>query len=863
MSPVNVNTEQLLPSELQEQKPNDTCSLTINTQAKAKLIHLLTNLYKNPVTSMVREIIANAIDATRLLPVAQRQPIEIHLPSKTEPFFAVTDHALGMSTQEVKDIYLHYGTSTKTNNRKQIGSYGIGAKAPLSYTQTFMVTTVKNQQETTCLINLQQVQLYTKKTTATNGTRVKIPLPQNLPAHSFNEEQLRFYRAVKTYALLPIPGIQLTVLKTVTQEFHPYGEVIPCGTIQVAQQTLPVYWHSTTTNQDAKISGRQFFSSFERLYTLLYRDYQSQLMISKYDNFAISAMIGGFTYPVSVPVMSDSPSDEFIIELQPGIMNFSSSRDEIVPDAKKQQLLEDFCEQISTSFFNTIKTIGLRKMVNTDMFPWAVRACGIFHITNFKLVQNDPTLLKQLFTNQQQVNLWNLTPRPLALLDLQENQATEIEFIIGGLHQEQQLLDVVKKRFYNRQQRPSLFNLEFDRDFDSWKDLDRYANRRWDPFCQEGVINVLTDLNDFSLVKKIIYHRKKIMQSTLKTVPTNQENYCPNILLLFQEPQQQVEPVIKQMLAGIPVTINYVSRQQTEQLVKTTKTLKRAIPQLHPFKSLLVDNAWDFYQICRHSDPFKTRINSGSDLTLGLIFDNQPATKVITKFGEEILKIIFLFQSKITLQVNLYRAATLKSYNMKQIQQQNDLVLCLHDFSTKNLQHYLSKLNLPARKITLSNHTQDLLLLLLYWSQICGQQQTNPDDYHSLRLTLEKLLQLHLLRHDPQLLDFFRITTLRSLSKVRVKRKSKIISTIAASYASRPYIPLNCIFDDFTPLYQFFNNAVQSGMLDVQSIKTTQVQADIKFIQQYWQTVRIQKQQQTKAPLLDFNSYIIHYYLTK
>ena len=851
MSPVNVNAEQLLPSELQEQKPNDTCSLTINTQAQAQLIQLLTNLYKNPVTSMVREIIANAIDATRLLPVAQRQPIEIHLPSKTEPFFAVTDHALGMSTQEVKDIYLHYGTSTKTNNRKQIGSYGIGAKAPLSYTQTFMVTTVKNQQETTCLINLQQVQLYTKKTTATNGTRVKIPLPQNLPAHSFNEEQLRFYRAVKTYALLPIPGIQLTGLKTVTQEFHPYGEVIPCGTIQVAQQTLPVYWHSTTTNQDAKISGRQFFSSFERLYTLLYRDYQSQLMISKYDNFAISAMIGGFTYPVSVPVMSDSPSDEFIIELQPGIVNFSSSRDEIVPDAKKQQLLEDFCEQISTSFFNTIKTIGLRKMVNTDMFPWAILACASFHLWRRDSVTVDPLLIKQLFTNQQHVNLWEVTPRPLALLDLQDNQKSEIEFTIAALQNRQQLLQVVQKRFDDPQQRPSLFTITFNRNL-----VRNWDEAQWDKFCAESVINVFTDLNDFNLVKRILRKRKKIMKATQKK---SQSTGSSTILLLFQEPQAQVQPVIEQILGGIPITINYYSRPQTEQLLEQFKPVKKnTLQSLQPLRSQIVDNALDFYQLCcsfAHCEQFVT---PGFDLTLGLIVDNQPVTEMMSQFGEEILKTIFLFQNKIKLQVNVYWGPDLRSYNMKQVQQQNDLVLCLHDFSTKNLQHYLSQFTLPPRSITLSNHTPDLLLLLLYWSQILEPQPTVLANYEFIRPTLEKLLQLQLLRYDPQRLDSFLKETLFVLSK---KNKNSIDNS--SHFTKFPYRPLTRILNDFEPLYQEFNKILQTHKLSVQSINNAQVQADIQLVQQYWHQVQEQELHHNSAPLLDFNAYIVHSYLTK
>ena len=325
MSQVQPNAAQLLPPALQGTTPNTTCPLTINTQAKHKLIHLLTNLYADPLTSMVREIIFNAIDATRLIPIAQRQPIDIHLPSKTEPFFAVTDHAGGMSPQEVKNVYLNYGTSTKDHNSQQIGADGLGAKAPLSYTQTFVVTTVKDQQETTGVINLQQVQLYITKSSAANGTRVKIPLSNDWDIHDF-------YAAVATYAVMPLPGIQFTGLQSVQKEFYPYGGVIPCGTIQVAQKKLSVYWRYTAFLDRM---SKHFFNGFSWLYRELHdngdRDLDSL--------FTISAVLGGFEYPLSSPQNQYLPEDEFIIEVQPGIVNFSSSRDEIVPDAKKKQLL--------------------------------------------------------------------------------------------------------------------------------------------------------------------------------------------------------------------------------------------------------------------------------------------------------------------------------------------------------------------------------------------------------------------------------------------------------------------------------------------------------------------------------------------
>ena len=835
----NFNPEQLLPSELQGQKPNDTGSLTINTQAKNKLIKLLTNLYHNPITATVREIISNAIDATKLLPASQRQPIDIHLPSEQELFFAVTDHANGMSPQEVKNIYLNYGTSTKDHNPQQIGSYGLGAKAPLSYTQTFVVTTVKDQQETTCVINLQQVQLYITKSSAANGTRVKIPLSNDWDIHDF-------YAAVATYAVMPLPGIQFTGLQSVQKEFYPYGEVIPCGTIQVAQKKLSVYWRYTAFLDRM---SKHFFNGFSWLYRELHdngdRDLDSL--------FTISAVLGGFEYPLSSPQNQYLPEDEFIIELQPGIVNFSSSRDEIVPDAKKQQLLESFCEQISTSFMNTIKTVGLRNLVNAEMFPLAVRACADYYLLHPELVSADPTLIKQIFTNQQHINLWEVTPRPLALLDLQDDQKSEIEFKLTNVHNRKELLNVVKTRFDDPQQRPSLFKIRFSRYFED-QEAWNWDEKLWDKLCQEGVINVFTDLNDFNLVKKVFRKRKKIIQATQKHVSSTNTN-LPNILLLFQEPRAQVQPVVEQILAGIPVTINYFSRSETEQLLDHFQPVRKNLPQaLRPFRTQIINNAFDFYQLCCNSKYTKNFVPAAVNLTLGLIVDNRPATEIITNCGEEILKIIFLFQAKINLQVNLYRAVTLKGYNMKQIQQQNDWVLCLHDFTRKNIQYYVSKFNIPARKITLSNQTQDLLLLLLYWSQILGQQQPDPTDYHAIRLILEKLLQLHLLRHDPPLLNLLMKNTLLGAYDIDIDTNIDV---------RHSYQPLVQILDEFEPLYQVFNNTLQTGRLPVQSVNPTPVQADIKLIKQYWQKVQEQELHHNSAPLLDFNSYIVHSYLTK
>lgn len=149
-------------------------------------------------------------------------------------------------------------------------------------------------------------------------------------------------------------------------------------------------------------------------------------------------------------------------------------------------------------------------------------------------------------------------------MDLQTQPPVEIELNLKNLYTQKQLLNLLKTHFDNPQQRPSLFNLEVSRyfeagDFQSW-DIFDFETSKWDQLCSLGVINVVTDLNHFNLVKKVLRKRKKLIKST------SSKTAFPNILLLFQEPQVQVQPVIEQILDGIPITINYFSSAQVEQL---------------------------------------------------------------------------------------------------------------------------------------------------------------------------------------------------------------------------------------------------------------------------------------------------------
>lgn len=91
----------------------------IDEKAYGLIIDRLTDLYNNPLLSAIREIISNAIDST--VESGYSKGIEIHCPSKMEPWFEVTDYGLGMDKETLEQVYTKFGASTKGENLNQIG----------------------------------------------------------------------------------------------------------------------------------------------------------------------------------------------------------------------------------------------------------------------------------------------------------------------------------------------------------------------------------------------------------------------------------------------------------------------------------------------------------------------------------------------------------------------------------------------------------------------------------------------------------------------------------------------------------------------------------------------------------------------
>lgn len=148
-------------------------------QASAKAFNILSsNIYTNKVRAVIRELSCNAYDAH--IAAGNPDPFDVHLPTKFEPWFSVRDYGVGLSDDDVREIFTTYFLSTKTNSNEYIGALGLGSKSPFCLVDSFSVVSYYNGSKSiyTCYKNSDEepeiALLSTEPTDCKNGLEVTI-----------------------------------------------------------------------------------------------------------------------------------------------------------------------------------------------------------------------------------------------------------------------------------------------------------------------------------------------------------------------------------------------------------------------------------------------------------------------------------------------------------------------------------------------------------------------------------------------------------------------------------------------------------------------------------------------------------------
>ena len=176
---------------------------------------LSSKLYSNPTLAIVRELLTNAYDSHK---AAGKEdiPIKVCLPSYIEPNFIIRDYGIGLSKEDVLDLYTTFFDSTKSNSNDFTGCFGLGSKTPFSYTTSFSVNSYWNGTKY-CYIatkkdGLPSIFLVKEEPTEEeNGLEISIPTDKN-GGYDFN-----FTYEMSQY-LKYIPEIQIDCNTDITRE---------------------------------------------------------------------------------------------------------------------------------------------------------------------------------------------------------------------------------------------------------------------------------------------------------------------------------------------------------------------------------------------------------------------------------------------------------------------------------------------------------------------------------------------------------------------------------------------------------------------------------------------------------------------
>jgi hypothetical protein len=98
-------------------------------------------IYNRPAESCVRELVDNSRDAMVEAGKAHL-PVEIFVGPNS---FSVKDRGIGLTPEQITEIYTVYGESSKRDTNSQTGQLGIGSKTPWAISSIFTVESITNK----------------------------------------------------------------------------------------------------------------------------------------------------------------------------------------------------------------------------------------------------------------------------------------------------------------------------------------------------------------------------------------------------------------------------------------------------------------------------------------------------------------------------------------------------------------------------------------------------------------------------------------------------------------------------------------------------------------------------------------------
>jgi hypothetical protein len=154
----------------------------ISEKDSVHIINILRDkLYSNKVLAVVREYSTNAQDA-HADAGKKTLPIRVTIPTGLDPVFRVRDFGDGLSEEDIREIYVLYGASTKRNSNEVVGQLGLGCKSSFAYTDKFTIVSWQNNVRKTYIAYIDETKVGkvalvdTAEDFEPNGIEIQVPV---------------------------------------------------------------------------------------------------------------------------------------------------------------------------------------------------------------------------------------------------------------------------------------------------------------------------------------------------------------------------------------------------------------------------------------------------------------------------------------------------------------------------------------------------------------------------------------------------------------------------------------------------------------------------------------------------------------
>lgn len=210
------------------------------------------HLYKNICLATVRELFSNSFDAHREVNTPDL-PIQVSLPNAWSNELKIKDFGPGINPSRMEDIFINFGSSTKRNDNKQLGGFGLGSKLILALSDSATITTIVDGIRYTYIAFIGDSKSGTMSLTnqvntdEKNGTEICIPVPQK-DIKSIIEQ---------TFKVTQHWNVRPTILGLPEAEYQwvNYSPIIESDNWKIVKRTKNDYYGRTEEKATAILAG--------------------------------------------------------------------------------------------------------------------------------------------------------------------------------------------------------------------------------------------------------------------------------------------------------------------------------------------------------------------------------------------------------------------------------------------------------------------------------------------------------------------------------------------------------------------------------------------------------------------------------